>query len=126
MKQLLVFLVIASALFSSQASLPDISRALSQGEANQLGRYFDASIELSVLDDENIYDKSTAVSKVQAFFAKYPPTSFTQVHQGSSKGSDAQYCIGHLNTEGGTFRVYIYMSGTGADLKIQELRFDPQ
>lgn len=125
MKKLL-FLFVVTAFFCSAQSLPDISRALSQGQADALGQYFDATIELSVLDDENIYDKSTAVSKVNAFFKKYPPSSFNQVHQGSSKGSEAQYCIGHLKTSGGIFRVYIYMSGNGADLKIQELRFDPQ
>ncbi len=127
MKQLLFFLLLVPVLGAwTQAGIADISRALGSGQADQLGRYFDASVELSVLEAESVYNKGTAVAEVKKFFAQNPPKSFSQVHQGTSKGSDAQYLIGHLTTNNGVFRVYLYMKVVNGNYVIQELRFDEQ
>lgn len=107
-------------------TLADISRALSTGDVESLGRYFDSSVELSILEKEDVYDRNAAMAAMRSFFTKYPPRSFNQVHQGSSKGSDAEYCIGNLSTANGTFRVYIYMKVEAGKYLIQELRFDEE
>jgi len=61
-----------------------------------------------------------------AHFAKYPPTSCSQVHQGSSKGKDSQYTIFSLNTNGQKFRVFMYMKSVGSKEVIQELSIDKE
>ncbi len=106
--------------------LSDISRALSSGDVESLGRYFDSSVELSILEQEDVYDRNGAMAVVRDFFTKNPPRSFNQVHQGSSKGNDAEYCIGNLSTANGTFLVYIYLQVTAGEHRIQELRFDEE
>lgn len=108
------------------ANLPDITKAISSGDADALGQYFDQSVEVAVLDQEDIYDKAQAVGVVKQFFAKNAPKSFSQVHQGASKGADSQYVIGNLNTSGGTFRAYVYVKTSGGKTLIQELRFDKE
>lgn len=110
----------------AETTLGDISRALSTGDVESLGRYFDSSIELSILEQEDVYDRAGAVTAVRAFFSQHPPKSFSQVHQGSSKGNDAEYSIGNLITTNGTFRVYIYMKVEDGNYRIQELRFDEE
>jgi hypothetical protein len=107
-------------------SLADITRAISSGDADALGQHFDQTVEIAILDQDNIYNKAQAIGVIRQFFSQNTPRSFSQVHQGTSKGADSQYCIGNLNTASGTFRVYIYMKSVGGKHLIQELRFDKE
>lgn len=107
-----------------EVNLNAITKAISEGNAEALGQYFDQSVEISVLDNEDVYAKAQAIKVVKDFFAQNKPKSFSQVHQGTSKGNDSQYCIGNLVTATGTFRVYIYLKVNGNNYTIQELRFD--
>lgn len=109
-----------------ELNLDAITKAISSGNADALGQYFDANVEIAVLDKEETYQKAEAVKVVKDFFAKNKPTSFKQVHQGASKGQDSQYCIGNMTASSGTYRVYIYMKVSGGKQVIQELRFDKE
>jgi len=107
-------------------NLPDITKAISSGDANALGQYFDNTVTVAIADQEEIYDKAGAINAVKQFFAKNQPKTFSQVHQGASKGADSQYVIGNLTTSGGTYRAYIYVKASGGKTLIQELRFDKE
>lgn len=123
MKQLIFILMLAPLTPALNQSLAGISKAISDGNAETLGQYFDESVEVSVLEKEDVYTKTNAVKVVKDFFAKYKPKAFSQVHQGASK-ANAQYAIGNLSTDNGAFRVYLYLQTSGSDAKIQEIRFD--
>lgn len=109
-----------------EQNLDAITKAISSGNADALGQYFDASVEIAVMDKEETYSKADAVKVVKDFFSKNKPSSFKQVHQGASKGQDSQYCIGNMTATSGTFRVYIYLKAGGGKQVIQELRFDKE
>ena len=126
MKSLIILAFLLPAAGSYQASLSEISRAISTGDADALGRFFDESVEIAVADEEDVYDKGKAIAIVRNFFARHKPRSFSQVHQGTSKGNESQYCIGNLVTEGAAYRVYLYMQVSGDRYLIQELRFDEE
>ncbi|PPK85555.1 uncharacterized protein DUF4783 [Neolewinella xylanilytica] len=115
------FLVTATA---SAQSLGEITRALGAGDTRSLAAAMDTEVELSLLEEENLYSRDQAVQKLSAFFAAHSPSGFSQVHQGSSKADDAEYCIGNLATADGSYRVYIYIAKKGDRMVLQELRFD--
>jgi len=119
----ILFLVVPLWLVTN-ANLADITRAISTGDVATLGQYFDESVEVAVLDAEDVYNKTQAVQVLRKFFSEYKPVSFSQVHQGTSKGQDSQYCIGNLTTNSATFRVYIYIKIQNGKHLVQELRFD--
>jgi len=127
MKNFLFVILLAPSLAMVNAddfTLSAITKAISDGNADALGQYFDANVEVAVMDKEQTYSKAEAVKVVKDFFAINKPSKFSQVHQGTSKGQDSEYCIGNLTASTGTFRVYIYMKVTGGKTTIQELRFD--
>lgn len=127
MKNLLfAFLLVPFVGSAHNANLGGITEAISKGDATELSKYFDQSVEIALLDEEDVYNKAQAVSIIKDFFGKNKPTSFSQVHQGTSKGQDSKYCIGNLTTSTATFRVYIYMKVVGENYTIQELRFDKE
>ncbi|MCP3929633.1 MAG: DUF4783 domain-containing protein [Bacteroidetes bacterium] len=123
MKSILLFLIFAPAVMFN-ADLGSISKALSSGDAQALGQYFDQSVEVSILDDEDLYSRAEAISIVKDFFSKNKPNSFSQLHKGASKGKDSEYCIGLLSTSTHTFKVYLYMKVSADSYLIQGLRFD--
>lgn len=124
MKQLLLTLLIFPSMMAGQNDMPEIARALSNGDANAVGAYFDSSIELSILDNEGVYNNAQARQQLAKFLSQNKPSSFVEVHQGASRSSDSQYVIGNLSTNNGTFRVYLYLSNKNGKMVIQELRFD--
>ena len=124
MKSLLFFAFLIPVGFTSFANLSAITQAISQGDANTLGSYFDESIEISILDKDDIYAKADAIGVVSQFFNQYQPSGWSTVHKGAARNNDSQYCIGNLSANGQTFRVYIYMKEKGGKQLIQELRFD--
>ena len=125
-------LIILAVLFSpfvaegtAQAqSLGDITRALGAGDTEALASLMDSEVELSLIEEENLYSREQAKQKLASFFAANTPSGFSQMHQGSSKSDNAEYCIGNLATNNGAFRVYIYVARQGERMVLQELRFD--
>lgn len=115
--------VIASETLCAQ-SLGDITKALGSGNSDALAAMMDTEVELSVLGAENLYSRDQAKQQLATFFAANTPSGFSQVHQGSSKSDNAEYCIGNLTTKTGVYRVYIYVAKKGAQTVLQELRFD--
>ena len=129
MKSILFILAVSFAPFlatgmASAQSLGEITKALGRGDTQALAAVMDSEVELSLLEDENLYSRDQAVQKLSAFFADHTPSGFSQVHQGSSKSDDAEYCIGNLTTNDGSYRVYIYIAKSGDRMVLQELRFD--
>jgi hypothetical protein len=100
-----------------------IASALGSGNTDALSRYFDESVEVSVLKKEDTYSKAQATETVREFFTKNKPVKFTQLHQGTSK-ADSHYSIGDLQTTNGNYRVYLYMKVQNDNYVIQEMRFD--
>ncbi|GJM31637.1 MAG: hypothetical protein DHS20C18_06380 [Saprospiraceae bacterium] len=126
MKSIVFFLFLTPCLNYAQADFSAITQAISAGNTEALVKYFDNSVEVAILDNEDVYNKAQAANVVKDFFSKYKPQSFSQVHQGTSRGNDSRYCIGNLVTNQATFRVYIYLKTDGQKSTIQELRFDKQ
>lgn len=127
MKHLLFAMLLFPHLVApAQGDPTPITRALGNGDAAVLSSYFDATLELAVLEEEGMYNKAQAGQMVRKFFTQHKPTSFTEVHQGASRSSDSQYIIGNLVTNNGTFRVYLYLSSQAGNLIIQECRFDSE
>lgn len=124
MKNLLIVMLVLPFTVMAQGSLSQITSAIGNGDATALGPYFDSNVELSILDDVDIFDKGEAVSKVKQFFASHKPSGYSLVHEGTSKGKDSRYVIGKLETNTGSYRVYLYLKATGGKEIIQELRFD--
>ncbi len=110
--------------FNQDDTFESISKAFGNGNATILGSYMEDNVELTILDKGSVYTKSEAIKQVNAFFANNKPEGFSQMHQGTSKGAGAKYCIGNLKTNAKTYRVYIFLSPNGNTYKIQELRIE--
>jgi hypothetical protein len=121
-----VLLISISSLVSTaqeQANIPgEISIAFKAGNAAELSKYMNSTIELLLLDKEDFYKKNVAESILKDFFTEHPTKDFTIRHQGAK--NDAQYAIGNLKTEKGDFRVYFLLKKVGQNLLIHQIRIE--
>ena len=107
-----------------QTKIPGgISIALKAGNAAELSKYMNSTIELLLLDKEDFYKKSVAETILKDFFTEYQTKDFIVRHQGAK--NDAQYAIGNLKTEKGDFRVYFLLKKVDQELLIHQIRIEP-
>ncbi len=129
MKNLFFILMLATpflAIGNPPQDLDEITKAIGNGDIATLTKYLDESVEIAILEEEDIYEKSDAVNILTDFFTKYKPSSYSQVHKGTSKGKDSKYLIGNYLSGGKSYRVYLYLSVADGGYRIQELRFDKE
>ena len=99
-----------------------ISIAIKAGNASELSKYMNSTVELLLLEKEDFYKKNVAVTILKDFFSEYQTRDFTIRHQGVK--NDAQYAIGNLKTEKGDFRVYFLLKKVNQELLIHQIRID--
>jgi hypothetical protein len=122
----LLLFVPAFTFAQGNTSLESITAALNAGDADALSKYFAPNVEISIQDKEQVYTKAKATEVVRTFFNSNKPKSFSQMHKGTSRENSDQYSIGNLSTASGNYRVYLYLKVGGANLSIQEIRFDKE
>jgi Domain of unknown function (DUF4783) len=106
-----------------QGKIPGgISIAIKAGNATELAKYMNSTVELLLLDKEDFYKKNVAETILKDFFAEYHTKDFTIRHQGAK--NEAQYAIGILKTEKGDFRVYFLLKKVDQELLIHQIRIE--
>jgi len=108
--------------FTLMVSIDEVVNAMKSGNAAQVARFFDNSVEISMPDKNNSYSKTQAEIVLKDFFTNNPVKGFEIIHKGENAGS--QYCIGTLVTKNGSFRTTIFMKQKGNLQVLQELRFE--
>jgi hypothetical protein len=111
-------------LFSSFtiSSFTEIINAIKSGNAAEVAKYFDTTVEITFPEKSNSYSKSKAEVELRNFFNNNSVKDFKVIHQGKNEVS--QYCIGNLTTNNGMYRTTIYTKQKGEIQLIQEIRFE--
>ncbi len=123
MKKILTYclIVLMFALYSF-VSLDEVVSAIKKGNASQLSKFFDNTIDITVEDKKNTYSKSQGELVLKDFFSNSAVKDFLIIHKGDNSG--AQFIIGTLITKNGEYRTTIYMMQKGNKNLLQELRFE--
>jgi len=106
----------------AQDALDKIGTIIKKGDAALLSDYFDESVELTILDEDDTYSKDQAQAIISQFFDEYSVKSFEIIHEGASSGG-LKFGIGEMSTSGSSMRVYICLKDEGENIIIPELRF---
>lgn len=121
-----IFTLIATTVilssFSAFLSIDEVVTALKNGDAAQIAKHFDNTIEITMPDKSNSYSKNQAEVVLKDFFSTNGVKSFEVNHKGENAGS--QYCIGTLVTKNGSFRTTVFMKQKGDKQLLQEIRFE--
>ena len=107
-----------------QVKIPSgIPMAFRAGNAAELSKYLNSTVQVLLLGKEDFYKKNVAETILKDFFSEYNTKDFVIRHQGGT--ADAQYAIGNLKTDKGDFRVYFLLKKIGTELLIHQIRIEP-
>jgi hypothetical protein len=102
---------------------PKVVDCLKRGDATLLATFFMPQVELSIMDQDDVYTPKEAEELLKKFFVKNPVKDFVLKHQGTSKLDD-QYRIGELITSKGNYRVTFFMKKSTSSLLIKQLKIE--
>ena len=124
MKHFFTLLTIGTLLssFTHFSSIDEVITALKAGNAADLARFFDNTVEINMPNKSNDYSKSQGELVLKDFFSSNTVKGFTVIHKGENSGS--QYCIGTLLTKTGSYRTTIYMKQKGDKQVLQGITFE--
>lgn len=107
---ILILLFQLAPLNDSQADIvADLAELFKQGNSRDIARNFANSVELIIIDQEDVYSKVQAEQILKDFFLKNLPSKAAIVHR---LDNNPNYRLGILNlqTKTGKFRVTISLS----------------
>jgi hypothetical protein len=103
---------------SCKVVIENISLALYNGNANNISRFFNNKIELSLPGQTAINSRNQATMILKSFFKKNNPTSFYNISK--SYSTQGVFIVGTLLTEGQRYRVsYLVKSSNNSQLIYQ-------
>ena len=118
----LLFLGLSLTAFTFLTSIDEVISAMKAGNASDVARFFDNTVEINTPEKSNSYSRSQAELVLKDFFNTNAVKSFEVMHKGENSGS--QYCIGTLVTRNGSFRTTIFMKQKGDKQLLQEITFE--
>ncbi len=125
MKQIFTSLLLGTVLllssFKAQEGIDEVVNALRSGNAAELAKHFDDTVELTLPDKSDSYSKAQAQLIVKDFFSNNGVKGFELKHKGTSPGGN--FAIGTLQTNAGNFRTNIFMRTRNGKELVKEIRF---
>jgi len=106
----------------SQAIFAPMKDAVKAGNAKELVKHLNTSVDLNLEGEVNTYSRAQAEFVLRDFFKKHAPTAFNIVHTGSSKGG-LQFAIGKYQSGTDNYDVLMRVREVEKDFLIHEMSF---
>jgi len=125
MKRMLiaVMLILNVSLFAQEEEAVIIANSFKTGNVQVIATYFSSSLDMTVIETEDVFSKAQATQILNQFFKANPPSSFSVKHKGASKSGD-YYQIGTLSTNKGEYRVTYFLKKDKGLIFIKRLKIE--
>lgn len=99
-----------------------IRDVIKTGSSKEMNKHLNQSVEINIEGNVNTYSKAQAEFVFRDFFKKHPPTSFSIVHKGASKGGQ-QFAIGRFVSNQDSYNVLMLVKEVNGTYLIHEISF---
>lgn len=127
MKRYLVLLFTSLFLWFSTFAQPqaeDVSKALNGGSVENIVKYFDNVLDITINDEQSTYSKAQAEMVVKNFLTRNSAKSFEVLHNGA-KNESSFFIIGQLKGKGRiVYRVYLAFKQKDKHYVLQQIKFE--
>ena len=124
---LVIFFILLFSLSAAtaQPQMDDVVNVLNGGTLENVGRYFDNVVDITIDNNQSTYSQSQAKMVIKNFFNKNSVKSFQIKYKGNATDEESFYLIGELKTfSHGTYRIYFYFRQKGKEPFLQELKIE--
>ncbi len=108
--------------FAQGDIINEVKEAIKTGSSKEIAQYLHPQVDLTINGEMGNYSKTQAEFVLREFFKENPPSSFTIVHQGSSKGG-LPYAIGQYLSNNQTYRVWMRIKNLDDRYLVHEISF---
>ena len=120
-----LLLIIFNGISQNKNDLNEIATIIRSGNASQIAKFMDNSIEITIGESQKLYSKAQAEQVLERFFDKNNPKQFNLIHRSNVKEGKSKYGIGELHTTTNKkFRTYFYVVLKNEKYLIRELNFE--
>ncbi|MFN0291185.1 DUF4783 domain-containing protein [Pedobacter helvus] len=103
----------------------ELATNFKQGNSKEIAKSFASSVELIIIDHEDVYNKAQAEQILKDFFLKNPPSKTSIIHK-LSNNPNYRLTILSLSAKTEKFRVTVTMKKVSNAFLITELRIEPE
>lgn len=126
LKSALAFFLILVAIFPSVQAQSDvvnqIKETIKAGSAKELSGFLNQTVDVTIDGNVQSYSKAQAEFVFRDFFKQHPPSEFSIIHQGSSKGGQP-FAIGQYKSDVETYRVFMKIKTINNTQLVHEISF---
>jgi len=119
----IVFLFLCISSSVGNDLIGEIAGQFRQGNAKGISRYFSPTVNLSILDDNNVYSKVQAEIILESFFKLNSPIGSKIIHRLDSN-PNYQHAVIELNTLKRYFRISYSIRINDSQAQIVEIRIE--
>ncbi len=105
-------------------ALEDVVVYVRNGNSTAMTRYFDNTVNITILGKQFTYSKAQAEMVMKDFFNKNTIQDYVVMQTGSATDNRTKYAIGELKTSTGNFQLYILMKLMETHYLLQEIRIE--
>ncbi|OAQ39606.1 hypothetical protein A5893_08425 [Pedobacter psychrophilus] len=118
----LLFLMLFKVSFGFDV-IDDLNSVFKNGDVKGLSAYFSNTIELSIMDQDDIYSANQANLILKDFFSKNPANSTKIIHKVVSNAS-YKFGVIQYNCAKGAYRISFELKGNGSEIKLTQIRIE--
>ena len=126
LKSVLAFFLILVAFFPRVQAQSDvvnqIKETIKAGSAKELSGFLNQTVDVTIDGNVQSYSKAQAEFVFRDFFKQHPPSEFSIIHQGSSKGGQP-FAIGQYKSDVETYRVFMKIKTINNTQLVHEISF---
>lgn len=120
-----IFLLLLLPYASSADVIDNVANLLKAGNTRELSKLFTNNVEITIMEEENVYSQSQATVILDKFFAKNKPQGIKLLHKVNS-GGNYHFGVYILSTDKGEFRVAITLKDAGKSTNVVELKIEDE
>ncbi len=102
-----------------------IKETIKAGSAKELSRYLNQTVDITIEGKVESYSKAQAEFVFRDFFKQHPPSEFSIIHQGSSKGGQP-FVIGQYKSGAEVYRVFMKIKSVNNQQLLHEISFSKE
>jgi hypothetical protein len=111
--------------YSQTDVISQVKETIKAGSAKELSKYLSQAVDVTIEGNPQSYSKAQAEFVFRDFFKQHPPSEFTIIHQGSSKGGQP-FAIGQYKSGADTYRVFMKIKATNSQQLLHEISFSKE
>lgn len=112
-----VFVVLAQ-----EDVIGQIRESIKAGSSKELSKYLNQTIDVTIEGKVESYSRPQAEFVFRDFFKQHPPSEFSIIHQGSSKGGQP-FAIGQYKSSQDVYRVFMKIKSVNNQQLLHEISF---